>query len=260
MVRWSRLALALAVVACGPARGWADVLITEATVSKAGGRSAQGVRSTSIKGTRMRIELVQGDQSSATLYDLAEGTIASLDAKKKRAQITEMAARSQQLETKYPRQQATTSVTPAGTSRTLAGAPCEDYTFVVRVPVTKDGSIAMTLTGAACIAHAAAGADDYRTFTQAASARDLVIGYASDNRLLLALTRGQTELYRALSAIPGIPYLVDITIATDGKGMLAGLVRKTTSGSRTSTVTRVAEGPLDDAMFAIPGDWKREHK
>jgi hypothetical protein len=252
-----RFALAIALLLASPAR--ADVLITEQTTGTAGGRTVQGVRSTYIKGTRMRIELVQGDQSSVTLYDLPGGTIADLDVKKKRAEMHDIAARTAKLEKEYPRQQASVQLTPTGKTATIAAAPCETYDFVVRVPMTKDGETAMTLAGTACLS-SAAGADEYRTFAQAAAERELVIGYASDNPILLAVTRGQTELYRALTGKPGVPYLVDMTIGIDGKGMLAGMLRKSAAGTRTATVTRVAVDPLADAMFAVPDDWKREKK
>src|SRR3954471_8764780 len=98
-----RFAFAIAVLLALPAR--ADVLITEQTTGTAGGRTVQGVRSTYIKGTRMRIELAQGDQSSVALYDLPGGTIADLDVKKKRAEMHDIAARTAKLEKEYPRQQ-----------------------------------------------------------------------------------------------------------------------------------------------------------
>lgn len=255
-----RLALVVALLLGQPAALWADVVIVESTTAKAGNRNVEGVRTTSIKGTRMRIDLVQGDQTSATLYDLPGAAIVELDARKKRALIRDIAARSAQLEKAYPRPRTSTTVSPTGGARTISGSPCEEFAFVVRVPMTKSGETVLTLTGSAWIAGAAPGADDYQAFAQAANAGDVVIGYASDNVILLAITRGQTELYRALSALPGIPYVVDMTIGVDGKGMLAGMVRKVTSGSRTSTVTSAAATPLPDATFAIPNDWKREKK
>lgn len=51
-----------------------------------------------------------------------------------------------------------------------------------------------------------------------------------------------------------------MTTRADGKGMLAGLVNKAVSGTRTSTVTTVAVAPLADALFTIPDGWKREKK
>lgn len=78
--------------------------------------------------------------------------------------------------------------------------------------------------------------------------------------ILLAVTRAQTELYRALGTLRGIPYVIDMTLKADGHGFLAGMVNKVVSGARTSTVTKVAVAPLSDALFAIPDGWKRRKK
>jgi hypothetical protein len=78
-MRVLRFALAIVLMVAGPAR--ADLRITEDAGGRAGGRIVRGVRTTYIKGARMRIEVVQGDQSSVTIYDLPGGTITNLDAK-----------------------------------------------------------------------------------------------------------------------------------------------------------------------------------
>jgi hypothetical protein len=124
----------------------------------------------------------------------------------------------------------------------------------------KDDDLAFMLTGSAWMAKDAPGANDYGAFARAAVEREVVLGPASNNRILLAVASAQTELYRALADLGGIPCLVDMTMSVDGTGMVAGMVRKLVSGSRTSTVTSVSVAPLDDAAFAVPAGWKRERK
>jgi len=260
MVRCSRLVIALFMLLGQPAGVWADLVITERTVSKAGDRSVEGRRSTYIKGTQMRIELVQDGRSRATVYDLPDGAIIELDAKKKQAHVSDVAARNTQLQKKYPRERAVTKLTLTGATNTLAGLSCEEYTFTVLVPLTTDGKTALTMNGAACLAPDAAGVAAYQSFTQEAYERQLVVGYVSDNLLLLALTRGQTELYRALVTRRGIPLRVDMTIGVDGTGMVAGIVRRALTGTRVSTVTTIDVLPLEEALFAIPADWKGDKK
>ena len=99
----------------------------------------------------------------------------------------------------------------------------------------------------------------FASFVKAANEKQLVVGYASSNRILLAHARGQTELYRALGELHGIPYVIDMTMTFDGHGMLTRLLNKT-AGARTSTVTRVGVEPLAAAMFTIPDGWKRDIK
>jgi hypothetical protein len=238
----------------------ADVLITETIAAKAGDRNLPGTRSTYIKGTQMRIDVVQGKESASTLYDLRANVTIALDAKKKRAEVRDIAQRNAKLEQIYPRARTTTNMTPTGTTREIAGTSCAEQTFAVRVPMTKDGDLAFMLSGSAWIAKDAPGANDYQAFAGAAIERQVVLGPASDNRIVLALARAQTELYRALADIGGIPYLVDMKMEVDGHGMLASLVRKLVAGSRTSTVTTVTAAPLDDSTFAVPAGWKRERK
>lgn len=238
----------------------ADVRITETIAAKAGDRDLPGTRVTSIKGTQMRIDLSQGEESASTVYDLRANVTIALDARKKRAEVRDIAERNAKLERMYPRSRATTTITSKGTTQEIAGASCAEHAFVVRVPMTKGDDLAFMLTGSAWVANDVPGAVDYQTFARAAIERQVVLGPASDNRILLAVARAQTELYRALADLGGIPYLVDMKMDVDGRGMLAGLVRKTISGSRTSTVKTVTAAPLDDSTFEVPAGWKRERK
>jgi hypothetical protein len=125
--------------------------------------------------------------------------------------------------------------------------------------VVSDGSIAVTMTGVACL-HTGPAAQDYLAFASAATEKNLVLGTPTDNYILLSIARGQTELYRALTARGGMPLLVDMALATEGNGMLAGIVRKIANGSRVQTVTTVKAEPQLDTMFVVPDDWKRELK
>jgi hypothetical protein len=259
MTRRVLAAVAIVTLLVVPARLSADLRITETATAASGGRRVETARSTYIKGERMRTELAQGEQPVVTVYDLPGGAIVELDAKKKRAQLHDIAARNAKLEKEYPRQKTSISLAPTGDTRTLAGSPCEGYTFTVKVPMTKRG-VALTLTGSAWIAKAAPGAGDYSAFVQSADARGLVLWYTSDNIILLAVTRARTELYRALGATGGIPYLVEMTSGVEGTGVIAAMIRKVTAATWTATVTSVLTAPLDDDRFAIPQGWKRENK
>ena len=256
--RWSSLAVVLFL-------GWpiglsADLLIVEKSVLKAGDRSIEGVRSTYIKGTRMRIETAQEGKTLVTVYDLPAGEMLELDAEQRRANVRLVTARNAKLEKEYPRRRTTATLTATGSTHTVAGIPCDDYALTVRVPMTKSGEIAMILTGAACLAAEAPGMADYLTFAKAAADQNLVLGQASDNLILLGFTRGQTELYRVMSMQGGVPLIVDLTITVDGKGVLAGMVRRLVAGSRMTTATRLDTADTASALYAVPAGWKRELK
>lgn len=118
----------------------------------------------------------------------------------------------------------------------------------------------VVLSGTACVAAAAPGTDEYVAFATAAVARDLVIGYASSNKFALAVTRGRTELHRALATVRGIPLQIDMTSKAEGSGLFNRMLNKLVAGTAVSTVTSVTTTPLEDARFAVPDGWKRQQK
>ena len=237
-----------------------DVRLVESTHDQAGGRTVEGVRTTSIKGTRMRLETVRDGEPITTLFDVPAGATITLDGKKKRATWRDVDRRNAKLEQEYPRAGVTVIVTPTGATRTLVGAGCREYTVSVRVPITKSGSLVLTMTGSAWLASDVPGAADYDRFATAAIERQIVLGPASDNKILLAITRAQTELHRALGGLHAVPYLVETATTVEGKGMLAGLIRKIVSGTQRTDVTRVSIEPLADDLFVVPAGWKSEKK
>jgi hypothetical protein len=236
----------------------ADLLILE----KVSGKGTAGTtRSIYIKGQRMRIDVSQGKDSRSTVYDLPAGTIVALNADKKRAEVRAMSARYTEVETLYPRQRTSVTVEPTGATKEIAGIASEEYTFLVTVPMTAKGTQpAMTMSGSAWLAKSAPGTADYDAFATAAIERQLVVGYISGNRILLAIARGRTELYRALAALNGIPSSIDMKIRFEGKGMLTALLNKAASGEHASVVTRISVDPMADTLFSIPEGWKRQDK
>jgi hypothetical protein len=250
----------LAFVMLAPVRSTADVRLVEKTRDAAGSRVIEGVRTTSIKGARMRLDAVRNNQPTTTLYDVPAGATITLEAKKKRATWRDVDRRNAKLESEYPRARVSVAVTSTGATRTLVGASCREYTLSVRVPMTKDGSLALSMAGSAWIASDVPGAEDYDAFAAAAIERQIVLGPATDNKILLAITRARTELYRALGDLHGIPYVVETATNVDGKGMLAGVVRKLVSGSQTTEVTSVSTAPLADELFVVPAGWKSQKK
>ena len=256
MLRWSSLAALLFIGS--PALLSADLLIVEKSLIKSGNRVIVGARSTYIKGTRMRIEVTQEGATTVTVYDLPAGESLELDASKRKAVVRTISTRSAKLEKEYPRARSTVTLTATGITKTTAGLECAEHRFDGRVPITKSGEIALLLSGIACLASADPRAADYATFAKAAYDQDLVLGRATDNAILLALVRGQTELYRALTQQGGIPLSVDLTTTVEGRGVLAGMVRKPLAGSRITTASKIEAATLDDALFAVPAGWKRE--
>jgi hypothetical protein len=253
------LALAVVILLAVPAHLGADLLLVEKSVARSGNRTVEGLRSTYIKGTRMRVEVAQGGKTAVTVYDLPAGEMLELDTPKRKAYVRSVQARNARLEKDFPRHESKAVVTASGQTRTIAGIACGDHTFAVTMPLIDNGSIVLNLDGTACLS-GETDAVDYMPFARAAYDQNLVLGTASDNVALLALARGQTELYRALTEKGGVPLAVDLTTTVQGKGILAGLLRKVLSGSRVTTASRVDSAPVGEALFAVPAGWKRELK
>jgi hypothetical protein len=238
----------------------ADVTIVETMTITAGGKPLQGTRTTYISGAQMRIDAELPGQVTATIFDLPAGSIINLDAKTKRAESRDIAVRATEVEKEYPRARVETSLGPGGSSREVAGVSCDEHAFTIRVPMTKDGSMALRLTGSACVASHADGAADYDAFATIAREHDVVLGPASSNKILLARTRAQTELYRAIAAAGGIPFAIDMTFSVDGGGVLSSMVRKVIAGTQSVAVTRVTAGPIPASTFTVPDGWKRARR
>ena len=255
-----RLPLAFALVALVGTPLSADVVMVEKTVAKGGGKTFESVRSSYIKGARMRAEVTQDGKTTATVFDVPAGETIQLDAAKRRAYVRNVAARYAKLEKEHPRSRVTVSLAAAGSTQTAAGTSCDDHTFEVRVPMVKSGAIVFTMNGTACLAALAPGVEDYMAFAKTASEQNVVLGQATDNFILLGFTRGQTELYRALTAKGGVPLIVNLEADVEGTGLLAGIVRKPLAGTRVAIVSKIESTPVDEAMFVVPGGWKREAK
>lgn len=74
------------------------MLIVEKTLIEIGSRAVEGVRSSHIKESRMRIEWTQAGQTAVTIYDLPAGEMLELDAGKRKVNVRALTARNQKLE------------------------------------------------------------------------------------------------------------------------------------------------------------------
>jgi hypothetical protein len=54
----------------------------------------------------------------------------------------------------------------------------------------------------------------------------------------------------------GVPLVSQMEIKFEGGGPMAGLMSKMGGANFTTTVTRITEGPLDDALFTVPAGFK----
>jgi hypothetical protein len=231
----------------------ADVTITsvssgKGTMVKDG--SAQSV--SYIKGAKMRTEM--GDLISILDADARQMIV--LNPKKKEAEIidiAELAADMQKTIAGEPK----VALTPTGQTKTILDRTCAGYTLSIAVPMKMGPSeMTMTMSGPLWVAKGAPGSADYAGFYKKAAESGLFFGNPQLARAQGAQLKSQTEMYRAIAELGGIPYEIDATMRFEGGGMMAGMMNKLGGVGMTTTVTAVTTGPISDDLFSIPAGFK----
>jgi hypothetical protein len=234
----------------------AEITIKEAVSKKAGSEKVQAERTIFVKGLSMRVDARRGDDRKTTIYDAATGRIILLDPGKRRAEIHDAADVAGGVERKLPSTRVSAELAPTGQSKTMLGVECEEYTFVITAPIGATSEVLFSLRGSAWIARQAAGLEDYLSFARAAEKMQFVFGDFDSTRAVLALVRGQTELYRRIAAIGGVPYAIDLAFKFDGTGIAIAFANKMASGTTYTAATAVDTRPLADDLFTVPEGWK----
>ncbi len=244
----------LAALASHPAWLLADVTITENVSAQAGGKESAGVRVTAIKGSLMRIEMSQGNDTSVVVYDFGAGEVVSLNGRKREAHVRKIGQNAHAAETSVPKDNVSSSATPTNRSDSLMGLACQEVAFTVRVEVFKGKEPVLFDTGKACVSKAAPGAQEYATLADDAATSGLVLGLSGTNPVFVALDRAETELYELLARTGGIPLRIERNIHFEG-GLFAKVLNKS-AGLRRSAVTQVNVAPLPSSGFTIPKGFK----
>lgn len=254
-MRHLKMFLLLLAVAALARPASADITIKEAISKKAGEEKVQAERTIFVKGLSMRVDARRGDDLRSTIYDAATGRIILLNPGKRRAEIHDAAEVSTGVERKLPSDRVSAELTPTGQSRELLGVPCEEYTFVVTAPIGAKSDVLFSLRGTVWIAKRAPGVEEYLSFARAAERSQFVFGDFESTRAVLALVRGQTELYRRIAALGGVPYAINLAFKFDGTGMAIAIANKMASGTTYTAATAVDTKPLPDDLFTIPQGW-----
>jgi hypothetical protein len=258
---FNRGALALIL---GVAVSWPlppGVVVTESAITRASGKTVESQIVYSVKGLSMRVHRNRPDGRGAVglvhIYDAAAGRLVILDAEHKQADIYDGVKASAEVEKKLPSGRITADLKPTGRTRELLGVACDEYSFLVKAPLA--GDVMLARSGTAWIARQGGGLAEYVAFFRAAQ-NVLVAGSINVPKAYLAIDRSETELYRRIAALGGIPYALDMRLEVEGSGITASLLRKMFTASRTVTTTAVDTTPLDDQVFAIPAGWKTRYK
>lgn len=237
----------------------ASVVVKESAVTIAGDEKVETEIVYSINGGVMRIHRPRAGAPTGRvhIFDASAGRLIVLYPDRKEAEIYDAAKASAEIEKRLPSDRITADLKPTGKTRDVLGTTCDEYAFVVKAPATD--SVMIVRTGTACVGKQGRSAEEYAAFFRSAETV-LVAGSLTVPKNFLAVDRSETELYRRLAALGGIPYAIEMKLEVEGRGMTAGLLKRAVAASRSVTVTAVDTTPLHEQMFTIPAGWKTKRK
>ncbi len=256
------LTTALALAVLSPAQ--ADVTLKATAEGKGLGMSGSTSNLTYIKGLKMRSESTSGKANNVTIFDVEGQKMYILNAKKKEAEVWDMAAFAQQIGQSVASDDVRASMTPNGQTKTLHGATADGYDIEIVVPATLGGPggmpVTMLLNGVSWIAKDVPGSADYAAFYKGASERGWIFSDPRTAQGAPGQVKAMAQMYAEFAKIGGLPYEAQMNITAQGDGPLAAMMAKMGGVSTTTTIDSVDTAPLDDALFQVPADYTTKER
>ncbi len=242
----------------------ADVTVKQTTTGKGLGMSGNAPATTYIKGNKMRSDVVVGDKTHTTIYDIDAQKMYIFDSSKKEADVWDMAAFAQEISKNVDLSSMRASLTPNGQRKQIAGSTANGYDMQVSVDSAMNGNQAMMMTvtvqGPVWIVKNAPGASDYSRFYKAAVEKGWIFTDPRAAKSQPGQAKAMAQMYKQISDIGGIAYESDMQVKVSGEGMMGALMGKLGNMAFSSVVTTVETSPLSDALFAPPADYKLNPK
>jgi len=242
----------------------ADVTLKQTTGGKGLGISGTASATTYIKGNRMRSDVVMGDKTQTTIFDVDAQKMYVFDSKKKEADVWDMATFGAELSKTVDMSGAKASVKPNGQTKQIAGRAATGYDLEISMQSamggSKDMTMTVTLSGPAWIVKGAPGSADYARFYKAAVAKGWIFSDPRGAKAQPGQAKAMAEMYKQMAEIGGVPYESSMQIKMSGSGPMAGLLSKMGNVTMTTTVDSVDVAPLADDLFAPPAGYKLNQK
>ena len=256
------LALALSLPA------FADVTIKQTTSGKGMGMGAKSAGATYIKANKMRADMVIGDTTQSTIFDLDTQKAYFFNSKKKEADVWDMAAFGAQLGQAVDVSNMKASLKPNGQTKPFGSLTANGYDMEVSAAAAMGGGsgpkMTYALSGPVWIVKNAPGAADYARFYKAAAEKGFVFTDPRAAKAQPGQAKAMAEMYKQFAAIGGIPYETTMhgKIAMDGSdaGPMAGLMAKMGGIEMQTTVDSIETTALADDLFAPPAGYKLNTK
>src|SRR4030095_12211817 len=175
----TKLAILTVALAIGSAQGArADVTLKQTTGGKGLGLSGSAPGTTYIKGNKMRADVVMGDKTMTSIYDLDAQKMYVFDSKKKEADVWDMAAFAQEWSKSVDTSSAKASLKPNGQTKQVGGKSATGYdleeTMNAAFGGSKDMNMTVTLAGPIWVVKGAPGSADYGRFYKAAAEKGFI--------------------------------------------------------------------------------------
>jgi hypothetical protein len=256
------LAGVLAMSVAAPAA--ADITIKQTTSGKGLGMSGNMAGTTYIKGMKMRTEMVDGNNTRVTIFDVENQKMYSFETRRKEADVYDMQQFSDELNKSVNMSDMKATIKPNGQTKPLAGQTAAGYDVEVIVPAVLGGQGGMkmtaTLTGPMWVVKGAPGTQEYLNFYKGAVEKGWIFSDPRAARGAPGQAKAMAEMYRQLVATGGIPYEQEMQIRMSGEGPMGGLMGRVGNMTMTTTIQSVEVGALADDLFAPPAGFKLNNR
>ena len=255
----------IAILAAGLApAAHAEVTIKQTTGGKGLGISGKTAATTYIKGNKMRSDVIVGDKTQTTIFDVDAQKMYVFDSKKKESDVWDMAAFADELSKSVDVSSMKASLRPNGQTKQIGGRTANGYDLEISMQSaiggSKDMNMTVTMAGPVWIVKNAPGAADYNRFYKAAVEKGWIFTDPRAAKGQPGQAKAMAEMYRQMAEIGGIAYETDMQVKMGGSGPMGGILARLGNVSFSSVVDSVETGALPDDLFAPPAGYKLNMK
>jgi hypothetical protein len=238
----------------------ADATIKQTTNGKGLGIAGNATSTSYIKGHKMRTDVVLGDRTQTSIYDLDEQKMYVFNSSKKEADVWDMAAFAQDVSQTVDLSSMKASFKANGQTKQVGGRKADGYDMEVSVRSAmanaKNMMMTVTVQGPVWIVKNSPGTADYDRFYHAAIEKGWIFSDPRAAKAQPGQAKAMAEMYKAISASGGIAYETDMEVKVSGEGPMAALLGRMGNMSISTAVVTVETGALSDNLFAPPADYK----
>jgi hypothetical protein len=238
----------------------ADVTIKQTTSGKGLGMSGTMPGTAYIKGLKMRSDVVTGDTTRTTIFDLEAQKMYAFDSKKKEADVWDMQAFAAEMAKAVDTSQMKATFTPNGQTKTISGHQATGYDLAISMPAAIGGNKDMVMTvdlqGPVWIVKGAPGTQEYIAFYKAAAERGWIFSDPRAAKGAPGQAKSMAEMYRQFAETGGVAYEMDVQIKMGGGGPMGALMGKLGGMSSKTTVESIETTALGDDLFAPPAGYR----